>query len=177
MSKLWFYNIAYNFLYLQTGWSISVELVIGPDDGISCLTDKASTVSFKSVSYFFQIERRLSCSLPWTVSENAILYQSHSTLKLPLILAITDHSTQKMSAVDGPLTHFLVMPNKLTAESVRTLLFQPWKFSCLNMNYCFLLSLIHILPFMWHFGLILHVAWYSFLFFTFYFPSIYLFLS
>ncbi|XP_038056830.1 focal adhesion kinase 1-like isoform X2 [Patiria miniata] len=27
---------------LGTGWSISVELVIGPDDGISCLTDKAS---------------------------------------------------------------------------------------------------------------------------------------
>ncbi|XP_071837468.1 focal adhesion kinase 1-like isoform X4 [Apostichopus japonicus] len=28
---------------LGTGWSISVELVIGPSDGISCLTDKAST--------------------------------------------------------------------------------------------------------------------------------------
>ncbi|XP_022097087.1 focal adhesion kinase 1-like isoform X3 [Acanthaster planci] len=28
---------------LGTGWSISVELVIGPEDGISCLTDKAST--------------------------------------------------------------------------------------------------------------------------------------
>ncbi|XP_030838873.1 focal adhesion kinase 1 isoform X3 [Strongylocentrotus purpuratus] len=28
---------------LGTGWSISVELVIGPDDGISCLTDKAAT--------------------------------------------------------------------------------------------------------------------------------------
>lgn len=28
---------------LGTGWSISVELVIGPNDGISCLTDKAST--------------------------------------------------------------------------------------------------------------------------------------
>ncbi|XP_071953746.1 focal adhesion kinase 1-like isoform X3 [Antedon mediterranea] len=27
---------------LGTGWSISVELVIGPDDGISCLTDKAN---------------------------------------------------------------------------------------------------------------------------------------
>ncbi|XP_072026060.1 focal adhesion kinase 1-like isoform X2 [Amphiura filiformis] len=27
---------------LGTGWSISVELVIGPDDGISCLTDKAA---------------------------------------------------------------------------------------------------------------------------------------
>ena len=39
-------KLIYNFLYLQTGWSISVELVIGPDDGISCLTDKASTVSF-----------------------------------------------------------------------------------------------------------------------------------
>ncbi|XP_041484062.1 focal adhesion kinase 1-like isoform X3 [Lytechinus variegatus] len=28
---------------LGTGWSISVELVIGPEDGISCLTDKAAT--------------------------------------------------------------------------------------------------------------------------------------
>ena len=32
-------------VYLQSEWSISVELVVGPDVGISYLTEKASSVS------------------------------------------------------------------------------------------------------------------------------------
>ena len=34
---------------LQAGWSVSVDLVIGPDVGISYLTEKASSVSNAAV--------------------------------------------------------------------------------------------------------------------------------
>ena len=33
------------FMFIQSGWSIPVELVIGPDVGIAYTTDSAVTVS------------------------------------------------------------------------------------------------------------------------------------
>ncbi len=41
-----FFNAEFSFsLLLQSSWVISVELAIGPEEGISYLTDKGSTVS------------------------------------------------------------------------------------------------------------------------------------
>ena len=39
-------NAHFMCFFLQSGWSISMELVIGPEVGISYLTEKASTVSW-----------------------------------------------------------------------------------------------------------------------------------
>lgn len=38
-------NVFYFFVSLQSSWVISVELAIGPEEGISYLTDKGSTVT------------------------------------------------------------------------------------------------------------------------------------
>lgn len=37
-------------LFLQGGWSVPIELVIGPDLGISYLTDRATQVIYQSIS-------------------------------------------------------------------------------------------------------------------------------
>ena len=48
------YNMHFYF-YFQSGWSISVDLVIGPKVAISYLTEKASTVSKEKELYFFYV--------------------------------------------------------------------------------------------------------------------------